>query len=117
MVKFDNGLIITNYHPVIVNGQWKFPIDVKKAENIFVDNYYNFVLEKGHSMLVNDTFCITLGHGLKGAVVEHEYLGTDQVINDLMKLVGWTEGKVCIDNKMVKRDPRTNLIVGLSLNQ
>jgi len=27
-------------------------------------------------MLVNGIHCITLGHQMKGAVVEHEYLGT-----------------------------------------
>ena len=71
MVKFENGLIITNYHPILMNDGWKFPVDVKMSEKIFVDKYYNFVLEQGHSLLVNDVCCITLGHGLKGPVLEH----------------------------------------------
>jgi hypothetical protein len=34
MVKFSNGLIITNYHPVLYEGQWSFPVDVKASEKI-----------------------------------------------------------------------------------
>jgi hypothetical protein len=114
MVRFDDGLIITNYHPVLYQGEWKFPVDVKNPQNIFVDCYYNFVLEAGHSMLVNSVPCITLGHGLKGPVVEHEYLGTDRILKDLELLEGWKQGEVLLNMNMVKRDPRTNLIVGIN---
>lgn len=69
MVRFHNGLIITNYHPIIYKGEWKFPVDVKPSEKIFIDKYYNFVLENGHVMIVNDTECVTLGHGFKGPVI------------------------------------------------
>lgn len=65
-------------------------------------------------MRVNDVYCITLGHGLKGPVLEHDYLGTEKIIDDLKRLDGWEEGKVSVDFSMVKRDPRTNLIVGIS---
>ena len=65
-------------------------------------------------MFVNDVYCITLGHGMKGAVLEHEYLGTERIIGDLKTLKGWDKGEVNVDFSMVKRDPRTNLIVGIS---
>ena len=44
MVEFDGGLIITNYHPVLHDGSWKFPVDVKASVKLYVDQYYNFVL-------------------------------------------------------------------------
>lgn len=115
MVKFDDGLIITNYHPVLIENQWKFPIDLKPAEKIYVSKYYNFVLEEGHSLLVNGVHCISLGHGIKEDVAEHEYLGTEKVINDLERLDGWDEGEVNVNLNMVVRDPRTNLIVGFKI--
>lgn len=35
-------------------------------------------------MLVNNIECITLGHGFKdNKVVEHEYLGSEKIIEDL----------------------------------
>jgi hypothetical protein len=76
MVRFENGLLITNYHPIIENGEWRFPVDVKASEKVQIDKYYNFVLESGHTMNVNGIECVTLGHGFKGKVVEHDYLGT-----------------------------------------
>lgn len=113
MVKFNKGLIITNYHPILHKNDWRFPVDVKEPEHIFVDRYYNFVLEQGHSMLINEVYCITLGHEMEGPVIGHEYLGTKKVIDDLKKLEGWNDGKVILNRAMVKRDPRTSLIVGI----
>ena len=35
-------------------------------------------------MVVNDVECATLGHGFKGSsVIEHDYLGTEAIIQDL----------------------------------
>ena len=28
MISFPGGLSITSYHPIIYNGEWKFPIEV-----------------------------------------------------------------------------------------
>ena len=114
MVKFKNGLIITNYHPVWYEGNWRFPVDVKASEKFNVDRYYNFVLEENHSISVDGMYCITLGHGMKGPVLGHEYLGTERIIDDLKTLEGWEKGEVIVDSSMMKRDLRTNLIVGIS---
>ena len=46
-------------------------------------------------MIVNGMECVSLGHGLKeGEVVEHEYLGTEKVVEDLKKGEGWERGLV-----------------------
>ena len=66
MVTFENGLQITNYHPIFINNQWQFPVDVQPSQKTFIDKYYNFVLESGHTLKVNGIDCITLGHGVKG---------------------------------------------------
>jgi hypothetical protein len=51
---------------------------------------------------------------MKGPVLEHEYLGTSKIIDDLKTLEGWNEGRVALESTMLKRDSRTNLIVGIS---
>jgi len=117
MVTFEDGLQITNYHPIFIENKWQFPVDVKESTKVFVDKYYNFVLENGHTMRVNGVDCITLGHGIKGdKVLEHEYLGTSAVLEDLGRLEGWSRGLVSISIGMVKRDPVSNLIVGIANN-
>jgi hypothetical protein len=64
IVQFNSGLIITKYHPVYLSGKWAFPIDEGTVINMYVEAYYNFVVEFGHSLVVNNIPCITLGHGL-----------------------------------------------------
>lgn len=88
----ESGLILTNYHPVLHQNEWRFPIDIIPSERMHVDNYYNFVMEDSHSMSINGMFCITLGHGLTEGVLEHEYLGTTQVIDNLKMAKGWEDG-------------------------
>lgn len=54
IIKFESGLIITKYHPVLFNHIWTFPIDCGNLVKIFIDKYYNFVLQSGHIMKVNE---------------------------------------------------------------
>jgi hypothetical protein len=41
-------------------------------------------------------------------------LGTDKIIDDLQRLRGWQVGEVVVAKDMVKRDPLSNLIVGIT---
>lgn len=110
MVVLDN-LIITPYHPIKVENTWTFPVEIAKVTNVYISDFYNFVLESGHSVLVEGVECVTLAHNLDEAVVKHEYLGTDMILRDLRKLEGWSRGH--IDVRGFERDGRTKLICGI----
>jgi len=58
-------------------------------------------------MIINDMACVTLGHGFNEDVVKHKYFGTQEVIEDLKKMVGWEEGKINLNSVTVKRDTQT----------
>jgi len=58
-------------------------------------------------MIINDMACVTLGHGFNEDVVIHKYFGTQEVIEDLKKMVGWEEGKINLNSVTVKRDTQT----------
>ena len=45
-------------------------------------------------MDVNGICCVTLGHGLKGENVEHDYFGTEKVVNDLKRFESFEAGFV-----------------------
>ncbi len=95
MINYGAGLLITPYHPIKVNGEWVFPESVGTKSKVFLSEYYNFVLEGGHSLKVNGVECISLGHNLtENSVVSHDYLGTDKVIEDLKSMKGWSSGEV-----------------------
>jgi len=103
-----NGLLITDYHPIRVQNEWVFPIDVDQGGNhkIFECEYvYNFVLSHNHIMIVNGVECCTLAHGFStNEVIKHEYFGTNKIIEDLQKLSGWKNGVVTLNQNAFKRN-------------
>lgn len=112
MINLHQGLSITPYHPIKVNGEWKFPTNVAPASKQFVSEYFNFVLEDAPSMLVNGVECIGLGHGLTdNEVVSHDYLGTAKILDDLKMMTGWSEGLVQVGS--FSRDSVTQRITKL----
>jgi len=110
-----NGLVITPYHPIKVDNKWVFPIDVDQGgQREFVDQFvYNFVLDSGHILKVNGVECCTLAHNFKGPVIEHQYLGTTRIVDDLKKVIGWKEGMVTLQHDSFKRNVDSQLIEGL----
>ncbi|CAF5059153.1 unnamed protein product, partial [Rotaria sp. Silwood1] len=87
MVIVENNLIITAWHPIRMNQQWIMPCSlVSSASEISCEAVYNFALDRGHTILVNDIECVTLGHGFQEDIVRHAYYGSQRVIKDLEKL-------------------------------
>ena len=109
---------ITSYHPIRIDGVWKFPMDVNQPEIITGDSdgnliLYNLVLDKGHIVLINDIECVTLGHNLQDDVVRHQFFGTNIIIDDLKTFDGWSDGHITLtdDNRTVIRDSNSNEVV------
>jgi Mg-chelatase subunit ChlD len=112
LVKLDGGLLVTEYHPIQVKGQWVFPNQVGEAKELDCDKVYSFVLDAEHVMNINGYPCVTLGHNFVGDVREHAFFGSSLVIENLRQLQGWNEGVVSIGD--VTRDPETGMIIGLT---
>ncbi|CAF1262010.1 unnamed protein product, partial [Rotaria sordida] len=72
-------------------------------------------LDQGHTMLVNDVECVTLGHGFKEDIVRHSYYGSERVINDLerLNLEQNNGGLIEITEKMLIRNIKSGLVDGL----
>jgi len=110
-VAFPNGLQITPYHPVRVNGVWQPPQKVHHVYEVPCREVFNLVLKSQHVVIVNGVECVTLGHGFDDPGVQHSYLGTQKIVNDLKQCVGWSTGRVYVE-RMV-RDETRNTISGL----
>lgn len=93
-----NGLLVTPWHPVYVDGKWQFPIKLyndQKVVDINCDYVYNFVLNAGHIIRINGVDAITLGHGVSNdKILEHPFLGTQKVIDDLKQYPEWNSGLI-----------------------
>ena len=113
MVTFPMGLKITSWHPMKLkeDGEWVFPVDVGVTEKIFVEAYYNLVLESGHIIELNGYQVVTLGHNFyDNEVIAHPYFGTHAVIDDLKSHPDWESGFVVLDEKDAVRSSENGMI-------
>lgn len=45
LVELEGGLLLTQYHPVFVNEEWHFPVDLVEAQERQCKAVYSFILE------------------------------------------------------------------------
>lgn len=106
-----NDLVITQWHPIYVANTWKFPADYEpRAEKYMEHKVYTFILDKNHMIQINGIDACTLGHNFKGPVIEHEFYGTDVVVNDLKKFAHYYEGRVELTDRNLVSDSRGQVI-------
>jgi len=53
---------------------------------------YNLVVDREHVVVVNEVPLILMGHNYKEGILQHEYYGSQRVIQDFEKVAGWTQG-------------------------
>ena len=115
MVALEGGLLVTEWHPIRINGVWCFPKTVGETELVNCDNIYSFLLEESDTpiMIINGVECVTLAHHLEGEIVGHSYYGTNKIIEDFKKIEGWNEGLVVLKNRIFVRNKSSNLVEGI----
>jgi len=117
-----NGLGITPYHPVKVNGEWRFPENLVDGVDVVRENFndvvYN-VVTTGKSLSVNGVIACTLGHGLTEEVVQHDYFGNrNKIIADLKNfdIQGFENGFVVLGDEVeFVRNERNNKVEGMRI--
>ncbi|KAL4453933.1 hypothetical protein ABPG74_003816 [Tetrahymena malaccensis] len=117
LVRLGQGLLITPYHPVRIQGKWLFPKDIAPLKIAQCPSVYSFLLESGHSMMINGIECVTFAHGFQEEKVKHEYFGTNKVSRDLMWMKGYFRGHIKLQNSPSIRDDITGLVIGLRSNR
>lgn len=94
LCELGDGLLITPYHPVRVNGRWFFPCDLAPGTALPCPAVFSFVLSTGHVVTINGVECVTLGHSFTEDVVRHAYFGSPAIVADLSALPGWMAGLI-----------------------
>ena len=115
MVKFEDGLEITPYHPIQSNGVWAFPTIINIPQDIFIDCLYNFILDSIHTININGIVCCTLGHNITtNNIISHPFYGTHVIIDMMKNMDGYNEGLICIDKNKIAYtyDTSTNMKSG-----
>lgn len=105
-----SNLIITQNHPIKINGKWILPEETGKFPIKILDKYqtvYSFVLESHHSMYVDGIEVLCVGHDF---YVKGSKLGSPNIVDELSNLADTDDivrfrlsdfitepnGKVCI---------------------
>lgn len=104
MVSLNDDLFITPFHPVCIDGVWDFPLNFKNTFTFETNFVYDFILDKGHTVLINSIECVTLGHSFTQDKVKHHYFGSNKVIQDLSEHPDYTSGLVIISNSNFVRN-------------
>jgi hypothetical protein len=116
--QFGN-LSITEKHPMLNSNEWVYPRSFIDEVNTVDNNWvYNLVLNTGHIITIMGpkgtdqcALACTLGHCFTGPVIEHSYLGTRNVVEDLAKFSKNADGHIEIFPDNVVRDPTNKWIV------
>jgi hypothetical protein len=103
-----NGLQITKHHPIKHNGVWKFPSDLVAPEMIACDFVYNLVVSDHHIVFINEVPVILLGHNYKTGILNHPYLGSQKVVDDLKAMPGWSNGLIQLEDGCMIKNKKTN---------
>lgn len=111
-------LAITPWHPIHYQGSWTFPAQVCEPKQLSCDYVYSILLEPSpdsetHSIFIEGTWCVTLGHGCVHPVCAHPFLGDyARVIESLSQLEGYYDEDGVITCAGVARDKATNMVCG-----
>ena len=108
MVSLKN-LKITPYHPIIDfknnDDNWVYPKDLGIIKTVKCSEMYTFVLSNRQSVLIEDYIFSTYGHNLdSNEVIQHDYFGSELVIEDLSKITRDPLGKIHLIPSMFVRN-------------
>jgi len=104
MCTFESGLTITSGHPIVHNGEWKYPRDIVSPSTIPCPFIYNLVISSNHIVTINGTELILLGHSYTEGILKNDYLGSRKIREDLEKMPGWQNGLIELNSGcMIKK--------------
>jgi hypothetical protein len=113
LVRVADGLRLTPHHPVLKDGEWRFPCDLATVQEEACDAIYSFVLQGAPALLVGGLPCVAMGHGLEEGAAQHAYFGTDCVLRDLALFPGYQRGHVELPLGCAIRDAGTGHVYRL----
>ena len=114
LVCLDN-LKVTCYHPIIDinnNKEWVFPLTIGHPDIMDCSYVYTCVVKNRNPIIVDDYVFATLDHNMKGNVIEHDYFGTDKVVNDLKSFNTYHTGLVSLTKENFQREMVNGGVVG-----
>lgn len=114
-------LVITDWHPLFINGQWSFPYDIAVERELYTGTIYSLLLERNevpeaHAIRVGGHLAVTLGHGVvstqnKDDARAHPFFGDYRKVEGNLELLEKDQEGAYISVGVVK-DLETGLVCG-----
>ena len=102
------SLVITPYHPIINllenEYDWSFPISREKPRRVYCNYMYTFVLDNRCPVVIEGRVFATYGNNLQSEVIQHDYFGKENIIQDLKKFDTYNNGYVELTKDMFYRN-------------
>ena len=128
------GMKLTAYHPVLLDGVPAFPCEIGRLVTSHFNGYvYDVVLANrgilaspvmlthGVSASALPMYVATWGHTCQLDKFQHDYFGSEHIVQDLRTLYGdangnWPSDRVVIEAPCFVRDAQTGLVVQLQVS-
>ena len=111
LVTLIGGWKGTPNHPIKVGDNWVNAKTLGKVKKEKCDAVYSFLLKNRNLIIINDLNSATFAHGLNdNDVIQHDYFGTDKIVEDFKMMKGWITGMIEIEPKCIIRDSNTGYV-------
>ncbi|TLD27588.1 u-box domain-containing protein [Venturia nashicola] len=114
-------LVITDWHPLFIHGDWSFPYDVAVERELYTGTIYSLLLERdevpeAHAIQIGGHLAVTLGHGMAGASSKddaraHPFFGDYEKVKGNLEMLAKDRRGTYISVGVVK-DMETGLVCG-----
>ena len=114
MVQLESGWKGTPNHPIKINGIWIHPKAIGKIQLFDCNAVYSFLLKNRHSSIfINGIESITLAHDLHGEIEEHDFYGSEVVVEAMKTFDSWNKSKIIeIQSSQIRRDSKSGFVIG-----
>lgn len=111
LVTLPGGWKGTANHPVKMGDTWFNAKSLCRPENQKCLAVYSFLLKDRNTIIINDIESATFAHNLTdNDVIQHDYFGTERIVNDFKQMHGWKLGLIEIEPKCIFRDSSTGYV-------
>ena len=111
-----SGMVGRNILNLNQNQKIKFLHPTRSELNLLkAESVHSFLLKNRGTIIINDIESATFAHGLHdNDVIEHDYFGTEMVVNDLKMMKDWDSGVIEITPECMNRSSFSGFVVGIS---
>ena len=114
LVCLEDGWMGTPTHPIKINNKWVHPKSIDTPKQMECDAVYSILLKnRNTSVFINGIESITLAHDLHGEIEEHDFFGSEVIVEEMKKMDTWkTTKRIEIFGDQFKRSSETGHIIG-----